>query len=370
LMCGLNSNKGDDDVTSEEVRIDAESLKAFVKQVFVRLGFPPEDAETGADLLVWANLRGVDSHGVLRLPRFVRMVGEGNLNPRPDIRVLKETPAVLFVDADGSLGAVSATFAMRRAMDKAMVVGIGWALITNTLSPLAIGYYTQMAARADMVGIAITYGQPNMPPHGARAAGLHNGPISIAVPAKDHRPVVLDMATSVVARGKIDLAIDKEAAAIPEGWALDGDGNPTIDPLQARLVVPFGGYKGADLAFIGECLSGIMAAHPLVAPVLLGWEPLTYHRQNSVMAAIDIATFTDLEGYKERVGDFIKGVKGLPKAEGFDEILVAGEPEDRVYDERVRHGIPLPEGTVRNLREVAEQVGVGLPAGLQMRVQG
>ena len=351
-------------MTSKEVRIDSQSLKEFTRQVFVRLGFPPEDAETGADLLIWANLRGVDSHGVLRLPELVRMVDTGHLKPKPDIRILKQTPAVLFIDADGGLGAVTATFAMKRAIEKASAVGIGWALIANTTSPLAIGYYTQMAAKLDMVGIAITYGQPNMAPYGASAPGLHNGPVSIAVPATGHRPVVLDMATSVVARGKIDLAIDKDDTSIPQGWALDQDGNPTTDPHQASIMVPFGEYKGADQAFIGECLAGIMAGHPLVAPVLLGKQQRTWHRQNSVMAAMNIATFTDVESYKQRVHDLIEGVKGLPKAEGFDEVLVAGEPEDRIYDDRIQRGIPLPEGTIRKLRDVAQRVGVELPPGL------
>jgi LDH2 family malate/lactate/ureidoglycolate dehydrogenase len=350
-------------MANNETRMDAKSLKEFMRQVFTQMGLPPEDAEAGADLLVWCNLRGVDSHGVQRIASFIRSLDDGNLNSNPNIQILKETPAVLFIDADRGLGAVTATFGMKRAMAKAKNVGIGWALITNTTTPLAVGYYTQMAARAGMVGIAATFSRPNMPPYGARAPGLHNGPISIAVPAKAHRPAILDMATSVAAFGKIEVAKDR-SVPIPEGWALDADSNPTTDPNQARMVLPFGGYKGSDLAFVFECLTSILAGDPLVGPVLLNREHDRRYRQNSLMAAIDISTFTDVGRFEEHVDDLIDGVKGLPKAEAVDEILVPGEPEDRAYDERIQYGIPLPEGTVRKLRQAAERFGLELPDGL------
>jgi ureidoglycolate dehydrogenase (NAD+) len=343
-----------------QVRIDAQELKQFMIRLFIELGFPPQGAEIGADSLVWANLRGVDSHGVLRFPWFLQLARDGHLKPEPDIQVVRETPAIVVIDADRGLGAVTATLAMRRAMEKAKQVGIGWALLTNTVTPLCIGYFTHMATQADMVGIAATYDRPNMAPYGAKTPGLHNGPLSIAVPARDHRPVLLDMATSVVARGKIDYAIDK-GTPIPEGWALDADSNPTTDAHQARIMLPFGGYKGSDLGFMLECLCNIMAGDPRAGPFLLNKGHDLRHRQNSVMAAIDVAAFTDVETYKARVADLIKGVKGLPKAEGFDEILVAGEPEDKFYDDRSRRGIPLPQGTVRRLREAAEQLGVEVP---------
>jgi LDH2 family malate/lactate/ureidoglycolate dehydrogenase len=350
-------------MTSNETRIDARSLKEFITQVFTHMGLPPEDAEIGADLLVWCNLRGVDSHGVQRITSFIRSLDDGHLNPNPNIQILKETPAVLFIDADLGLGAVTATFGMRRAMEKARNVGIGWTLITNTTTPLAIGYYTQMAAHAGMIGIAATFARPNMVPYGARAPGLHNGPISIAIPARAHRPAILDMATSVAAFGKIEVARDK-GVPIPDGWALDKDSNPTTDPDQARMVLPFGGYKGSDLAFVFECLTGILAGAPLVSPVLVNREHVHRYRQNSLMAAIDIATFTDVGHFEEHVDDLIDGVKGLPKAEGIDEILVPGEPENKIYDERIQYGIPLPEGTVDKLRQAAERFDLELPNGL------
>ena len=351
-------------MTQSEVRVDHRTLKRFTERLFIGMGFSPEDAETGADTLVWANLRGVDSHGVLRMLWLMRLVDAGHLNPRPEFKILKETPAILSMDADRGLGAVTATFAMKRAMEKAKNVGIGWVLITNTTSPLAMGYYTRMAAKENMAGITITVNPPNMAPFGAKAVGLHNSPISISVPAGSARPPVLDMATSVAARGKIFLAVDK-GISIPQGWALDGDGEPTTDPHRAEIMLPFAGPKGSGLSFMFECLASIMAGSPLAEQVLLNADQEPRHRQNCIVAAIDVATFTDPQGYEEQVDGLITGIKALPKAQGVDEIYVPGELEDKVCDERIQRGIPLPVGTVRNLRTVAERLAVELPPGLQ-----
>jgi LDH2 family malate/lactate/ureidoglycolate dehydrogenase len=351
-------------MSQDEVRIDAATLKRFMVELFLRIGLPPEDAETGADALVWCNLRGVDSHGVLRFPWFVRLKKRGDLNPTPDIRIVREKAAILVIDGDRGLGAVTASFAMRRATEKARQAGLGWALVTNTVTPLAIGYYTLIAAKADMIGIAATCDRPNMAPFGAKAPGLHNGPLSVAVPAKNYDPILLDMATSVAARGKIDYALDK-GTSIPQGWALDKEGKPTTNAHLASIMLPFGGYKGSDISMIIECLTGIMAGDPRVGPQLLNKDYNPRSRQNSVMAAIEIGAFTDVEAFKEHVDDLIEAVKGLPTAEGFHEILVPGEPEDRVYAERSVHGIPLPPGTVDRLKQEAGQLRVELPSAMQ-----
>ncbi|MGM0400166.1 MAG: Ldh family oxidoreductase [Chloroflexota bacterium] len=345
-----------------QVRIDWKVLEDFTKKIFVEMGMRPEDAETEARVLVWANLRGIDSHGVLRVPQYLASVQKGGMNPDPDIQVLRETPAVIFVDGDHAFGPVVTTFTMERVMEKAGEVGIGWGLIRNTTHQGAMGYYALLAAEKGMAGIALVSNPPNMAPYGAKARGIHNSPIAISVPAKEHRPLVLDMATSVAAGGKVDLAVDK-GVSIPEGWALDVEGNPTTDPEEAAILLPFGAYKGSNLAIMFACLSNIMAGNPLVAPTLAG-EEVRPGTQNSVVAAVDIGTFSDLEMFKENVDDLVDGIKGLPKAEDFDEILMPGELEDRVHEERAEEGIPLPEGTVQNLREVAEKLGVEVPEGL------
>lgn len=347
-------------MAEHEVRVAWQSLKAFTHEVFVKVDMPPEDAEIVAEVLVWANLRGVDSHGVLRIPRYVEWVDSGEMNPRPNVEVLKETVATMFIDADRAFGPVVTAFAMNRVMEKAKQVGVGWALIRNLTHQGAMGYYSLMAAEKDMAGIALVCSPPNMAPYGAKAKGLHNSPISIAVPAKRHRPLVLDMATSVAAGGKLSLAVDK-GIPIPEGWALDSDGNPTTDQNRAEILVPVGGPKGSGLALMFACLSSIMADNPLLAPVLADTSQERRHNQNSIVAAIDIEMFIDVERYKGHIDTLIDCLKTLPRAEGVDEVLVPGELEDHCYEERTQHGIPLPEGTIRNLRHVAERLQVELP---------
>jgi len=349
-------------MTQGEVRVAPKALREFTKEVFVRVGLPPEDAGIEADVLVWANLRGVDSHGVLRIPQYVASIEAGSMNPNANICVEKETPATLLIEADHAFGPVVTVMAMRRAVEKAKHVGVGWCLIRNTTHQGAMGYYALMAAAEDMAGLAIVCSPPNMAPYGARAAGVHNSPIAIAVPAKKHRPLVLDMATSVAAGGKVFLAADK-GIPLPLGWALDKDGNPTTDPKQVAALLPFGGAKASGLALMFECLSSLMAGNPLLESVLMGGERKR-STQNSVVAAINISMFTDVEEYKAHVDNVIDGIKALPRADGFEEILVPGEPEDRVQEERERNGIPIPKGTVRRLQEVAQKLGIEMPAAL------
>ena len=365
-----------------EVKVIAwEPLKEFTTEVFTRVGMPREDAEAEAGALIWANLRGVDSHGVLRIPWYVDNVDKGVMNPKPNIRVVKETPATIVIEADRAMGPVVTIFAVDKVVAKAKKAGICWGLISNLTHQGALGYYAQMIAMRDMAGIVFVCNPPNMAPHGARVAGVHNSPIAISVPAKKHRPLNLDMATSVVAGGKLWLALDK-GIPIPEGWALDKEGKPTTDPRQAGALLPVGGPKGSGLALMFECLSSVMVGNPLLEPSLMGkeikpapeskksgavGERLNYvprHIQNSVVVAIDISTFSDVEEYKEHIDNLIEGLKALPKAEGFSEIFVPGEPEERTYEERSRNGIPLPEGTVKNIRGIAEKYGVKLPEGL------
>jgi len=286
------------------------------------------------------------------------------MNPKPNIQVVKETPATLVIEADFAFGPVVTTFTMNRVMEKAKKVGVGWAFIRNTSHQGAMGYYPLMAAKQDMAGIAFVCTPPGMAPFGAKVAGVDNSPIAIAVPAKRYRSLILDMATSVAAAGKIALAIAK-GISIPEGWALDKDGNPTTDPRQAVALLPFGGPKGSGLALMFECLSSVMIGNPLLEPVLLSKQKSEGHQiQNSVVAAIDISTFTDVEVYKEHIDNLIDGLKALPKAEGFSEIFVPGEPEGRNFDDRSQNGIPLPEGTVVKLRNAAERLDIKLPPGL------
>jgi LDH2 family malate/lactate/ureidoglycolate dehydrogenase len=346
-----------------ESRFAWEELRAFTREVFVRVGVPAEDADIEAEVIVWANLRGVDSHGVLRIPWYLELIDKGEMKTQPAIRVLKETPAAFVIDADHALGPVVTTQAMHRAMSKAREVGIGWGFIKNTTHQGAMGYYPLLAAEAGMAGISFVCSPPNMAPYGASAAGVHNSPIAICVPGKAHRPLLLDMATSVAAGGKLRLARDR-GTPLPVGWALDASGRPATDPYLAAVLLPVGGPKGSGLALMFECLSSLMLGDSLLEPALNNRPGAHAHRQHSVVAAINIGMFTDLEGYRHRVDEIIAGIKRLPPAEGFEEILVTGELEDRTADERKQLGVPLPDGTIRNLQEVARRLGILIPARL------
>ena len=348
---------------ADEIRIPAGELQEFTKGVFVAAGVPSEDAALEAEVLVWANLRGVDSHGVLRIPWYVEMLGKGEMNARPNIRVERETAATLLIDGDRALGPVVTTLAMRRAIDKARTAGVGWAVIRNTTHQGAMAYYALMAANAGMAGIAIVCSPPNMAPFGARVAAVHNSPISIAVPAGRHRSLCVDMATSVAAGGKLSLARDK-GIPLPPGWALDDAGQPTTDANRAKILLPFAGPKGSGLAMMFETLTSLMVGNPLLGPAFAGEPGAGRHRQNSVVAAIDIAAFTDLAQYRAEVDRLIDGVRALPGAQGVSEVMVPGEPEDRSEEDRRRRGIPLPAGTVENMRSVAARFRVPLPRGL------
>jgi len=300
------------------------------------------------------------------------------MNPKPDIQIVKETPAALVFEADHAFGPVVTVQAMNRAIEKAKQTGIGWAFICNHTHQGAMGYYSQIAAKQDMAGIVFVCSPTSMAPYGAKAAGIANNPITIAVPTRRHPILFLDMATSVAARGKIWLAVDK-GIPLPEGWALDKDGNPTIDPHQAAILLPMAGAKGSGLALLLECLCSVMMDNPLLEPELTGRKAeaklqidkakgkdthpdyITRHIQNSVAAAINIGMFTEIDTYKEHIDNLIDGLKALPKANGVKEIFVPGEPEERTCTERLKSGIPLPEGTIKNLQNVAARFNVKLP---------
>lgn len=348
-------------MADNEVRIAADALQQFTAQVFTHAGMPPADAAIEAEVLIWANLRGIDSHGILRIPWYLGHVDKGWMNPRPKPQILKETPAVLYLEADRAFGPIVTIDAMHRVIEKAKNIGIGWALLRNVTHQGALGYYSQMAANAGMAGIVIVCSPPNMAPYGAKAAGVHNSPIAMAVPAGRYPPLSLDMATSVAAGGKLELARDKRIP-LGEGWALDSAGQPTTDALLARILLPSGGPKGSGLALMFQCLTSIMANNPLIVPTLQGEEKGFV--QNSVVAAIDISLFTELETFKAQIDETIDSLKALPKADGFTEILMPGEPEQRALADRTHNGIPIPLGTADRLRYAAQRFGLPLPVGL------
>lgn len=341
-------------------RVTEEALRSFAASLFAARGLPPADAALIARVLVWSNLRGVDSHGVLRIPGYLARIDNGLNNPTPNMKVSADFPAAAILDADRAFGQIALGKAMSVAIDKASDAGIGLCFIRRTTHMGAVGYFTLEAAAEGMAGIVIATSRPNMAYPGARTAGLATSPISIAVPGKEHAPLMLDMATATASMGKIALARDT-GEALREGWAVDANGAPTTDAAKASIPTALGGPKGAGLSLMFECLTGLMVGNPLIAPFLEGAPDGKGHMQNGLAIAIDIAKFTDVGAYIGEVDRLIDALKELPKADGVDEILVPGERGDRELETRRADGIPLPQGTWDRLQQVAEPLGVGMP---------
>ena len=341
-------------------RVRAADLESFVTAIFAAAGTSAEDAATIAEVLVWANLRGIDSHGVLRVPGYVGRIESGEFNPRPDFAVLVDLPAATVIDADRAFGPVGMSRGMDIAVAKAREAGIGVCVVRRVTHMAAIGWFALRAARQDMIGLVFGSSKPNMAYHGARARGVATSPIAIAVPGMDREPILLDMATSTGSMGRIMLARDNGTALEP-GVALTEDGEPTTDASAARFLTPLGGAKGAGLSLMFECLTGVLAGNPLIAAAL-GPEGDWRHSQNGFALAIDIAAFTEPERYRRDIDALVDALKALPPARGNDEVRVPGERGGRVMAERMETGVPLPAGTWRRLAEVAAGLGVAMPA--------
>ena len=333
-----------------------ERLRALVGDIFVRAGMVEANARTVAEVLVWAELRGMGSHGVMRVPRYVEWMRRGDLNGRPHI-TSTESGATLSVDADRAAGPVAMVRATELAVAKARDTGIALALVRSTTHTGAIGYYTQLGARSGMATIAITASIPNMAYHGARAAGVSTAPLSIAVPGVDE-PLALDMGSGVISVGKLAQA-RRSGERLPDGAALDNGGMPTNDPRTASIPLPLGGPKGSGLALLIECLSSLLAGNPILAEALEGTAKGKRHYQNALVIAIDVARFLPLPEFKQQVTRLVRAIKALPPRPGA-EILLPGERGAR--HAQITSDIPLPASVLDELRALAASLGVEVPA--------
>lgn len=336
-------------------------LKNTCVAILTALKVPPEEADTVADNLVKANLKGIDSHGVFRLREYVRKVENGTIIPGATIKVVRETASTMLLDGGSGFGQVVGVKAMTIAIKKAREEGIGVVSVRNSNHFGIAAYYTLLAAEQDMIGIVMCNGTSLVAPWGGRTPILGTNPISFAVPAGGAKPIVLDMATSASARAKILLA--KEIGeGIPEGWAVDEAGRPTTDPDAALrgAQLPFGGYKGYGLALMIDILSGALSGSACgrdVKSLLQLDEPSNL---GQLYIAINIDAFVPRESFKEKVDKLIKDIKSCQPAAGFKEVLIPGELEFREEEKRFKHGIPLSEEEWRTIQELAETLGVNL----------
>jgi ureidoglycolate dehydrogenase (NAD+) len=344
-----------------ETKVNAGALLAFCTACFEKLGLRPEDAQLVADNLIFANLRGVDSHGVIRMKIYADRlrVGGFKVNVRP--KVVAEHPSTAVVDGQQGPGQVAAMFAMNVAIAKAQTTGAGFVTVKNSNHFGAAAYFAMRATGDGMIGLAATNTGPSMAPTGGREGRLGNNAMAVAVPAGKFPPVVLDMATGAVAWGKIFLA-QQEKRKIPNTWALDKHGLPTDDPNAAAhqgLIQPFGGYKGYGLSLLIDILSGVLSGGAFSTGVKGLYTDLPNPAQIShTCAALRIDAFMPFTEFRERMDEMIERMHSCPTAPGVEQILVPGEIEHRTEQRRGIEGIPLNEELQKELAVLAAELGV------------
>jgi ureidoglycolate dehydrogenase (NAD+) len=340
--------------------IQCSDLQRFASALFQASRVSRQMADEWAESLVWANLRGVDSHGVLRIPIYIDRLKKKEMNPAPDIRVEMRSGAVAVLEADRAPGAIAMSRAMTEAIARAREVHVGWCAARNITHAGAVGYFALQAANAGMAGIVMSASGPMMAYHGARVSGVSTNPLAVAFPAGNRRPFVLDMSTSTVSMGKVMSARDA-GRDIPLGWGLDAEGRDTTDPRRVATLLPLGGPKGSGLSFMIECLCSVAAMNPIIAPALAAGGALDAPYLNGLAIAVDLAVFGNLDGILAEADRLGALIAALPPDDGVERIYLPGERGDDVLERRMRDGIPLPKGTWSRLLAVANALGVTPP---------
>jgi len=345
---------------SDDILIGKADLTNFAAAIFAAADVAPAMAARWAEAVVWANLRGVDSHGVIRIPRYLDLLKKKSINPRPAMRVERSAGAIALLDADRAPGAIGMARAMDEAIIRAKEVHVGWCAAKNITHAGAVGYFALQAARAGMAGIVMTASGPLMAYHGARVAGVSTNPIAIAVPGKTRRPLVVDMSTSTVSNGKVLAARDR-GEPVPIGWGLDAEGHDTTDPKKIATLLPLGGPKGSGLSLLIECLTSLAVGNPLISLALLSGGLADNPVLNGVAIAVDLAALGDLERFTSEVDRLGDAITALPRAEGVGRILLPGERGDAILAEREASGIPVAAGTWKRLVAAAKELGASAP---------
>ena len=339
-------------------RVDAQTLRTFAADLLKGGGFTNEHAEQTADLLVWANLRGVDSHGVLRIPRYAEMVDLGIINPAARPVFTTSMGAISVLDADRAPGVVGMLMAAEKAIDLARTNGIGWCSTKNISHAGAIGYYAQKVAEAGMIGIVMTASKPLMIYHGSSAEGVSTNPLAIAAPTENPaRPILLDMSTAAVTLGKIMAARDA-GTTIPEGWGADDHGNATTDPRAVKSVLPMAGPKGSGLSLMIEIMSSVLIANPIISASLTGSKDAPF---NGLVLAVNPIAFGDMTAFAQAITQLSLAIKGLPRAAASEQVLLPGERGFEECERRMREGVPLAAGTVSRLKALADAYSIAIP---------
>lgn len=337
-----------------------EKEKAIIRALLERAGASGEEASITAEVLAEGDLRGLSSHGLLRLPYILRALERGTIVAKANVRVVRETPATALIDGGHGLGHYVAARAMKLAIEKSKRFGVGAVGVYNSNHFGIAGYYAELAMREQLIGIVTTTTDALVHPWGGVEPLLGTNALAIGIPSDP--PVLLDMAMSVAARGKLVEAM-KRGERIPEGWAIDREGRPTTDPAEGLrgALSPFGGVKGYALAFVLELLAGPLVRAGVGREVKGTLEPIEgFCTKGDFMLAIDPTAFVPLEEFRARVKNFVEEVKSSKKAPGVEEIMVPGEPERRIRELRLKEGIPIPDEIWSELWSMARRLGVDI----------
>lgn len=340
------------------MNVSAEEIKRMSIKILTAVDVPKEDAIVVTDHFVEANLRGRDSHGVfIRLPRLIKGIKTGTINPRCKVKVVNETPAIALLDGNQGIGQVVSIEAMELAIKKARELGVGAVSVRNSSHVGFLGYYSEYAAKEGMIGIAFTNTEPAMAPTGGAEPVLGTNPISIGVPTKD-QPIVIDMATSIVARGKI-LDYLRKGRRIKKGWALDKEGTVTEDPVAALegALVPVAGPKGYCLSFGFDVLTGALAGASIGKDVKGTLHTEEVSTKGDLFITINPAMFCSLEDFLDGIERLKEQIKGCRRAPNVDVIYLPGDPEIVTREKRIREGIPVDENSWSNLMELKKALG-------------
>jgi len=347
-------------LTIEEKIISESRLVEFCQEAFEKAGMSAEDARVVTDTLVSANLRGVDSHGVIRVSPYIRRLLDRGANPNPQIRVVRRGPSFVRLDGDCGLGLAVSVYAMKEAIALASQSGVGVAAVFNSDHFGAAAYYSMLALKHDMIGVAMSNTAPVMAPWGGRTSFLGNNPIAVAVPSGTELPIVLDMAVSKVAGGKVRLAV-KKRTKIPFDWIIDKDGMPTDNPKDFETggaLLPLG-IKGYGLGIIVEVLCGILSGARILNEIPLWFanttEPVGI---GHFMMAINVDVFVPIQEFKNRVDQLVQEIHSAPRGPDVDRIYLPGEIEHLSECKRKAEGIPLPKAVYQDLLEIGQELNV------------
>ncbi len=340
-------------------RIDARQLLEFAAAVYTSAGVPDADARLLADTLVQADLWGHQSHGVLRLGWYLDRIRNGVMRPAPKIEQIVDAGAIGLIDGHDSVGQVVTMHATGQAIARAKAHGIGAVGVRNSNHFGTCMYYTMAGARENCVTLLTSNGGPAMAPWGGRKKIIGTNPWSVAAPAGRHPPLVMDMANTGVARGKIYLARNKKLP-IPLGWAINSDGEPTTDPQEAidGIILPMAEHKGYAIAVIVDLLSGVLTGSGFLSAVHSPYKTAEKSNCGHLMIAMNIEVFQPVPEFHARMEQYIAELKSVPLAEGFDEVFYPGEMEARSDGRNRMDGLSLPADTIADLKRIAAETNL------------